>query len=166
MSKDEDGRRSDARLLERARSGDGPAFVEFATRWWAAVSRISWNMLGNVPDAAAVTEEVLLTSLRAPQAVRGPLEISMYRLAIRLCIARRRSGLRPNGSPTQLHQALDELNDLDRAALVLSDGEGLAAHEAGRVLEASPEETRARVHLARALLTGLLDIDSARLATG
>lgn len=166
MSKDEDGRRSDARLLERARSGDGPAFVEFATRWWAAVSRISWNMLGNVPEAAAVAEEVLLTSLRAPIVARGRLEISLYRLAIRLSIARRRSGPRANGRPTQLHQALDELNDLDRAALVLCDGEGLGAQEASLVLEASAEETRARVHLARALLTGLLDTDSARLATG
>ena len=166
MSKDEDGRRSDARLVERARSGDAASFVEFATRWWAAVSRISWNMLGNVPEAAAVTEEVLLTGLRAPKPARGRLEFSMYRLAIRLCIARRRSGLRAHGRPTQLHQALDELKDLDRAALVLCDGEGLEVDEAGLVLEASPEETRARVHLARALLTGLLDIDSARLATG
>jgi DNA-directed RNA polymerase specialized sigma24 family protein len=166
MSKDEDGRRSDARFLERARSGDEASFVEFAARWWAPVSRISWNMLGNVPEAAAVTEEVLLTSLRAPKPARGRLEFSMYRLAIRLCIARRRSGLRAHGRPTQLHQALDELKDLDRAALVLCDGEGLEVDEAGLVLEASPEETRARVHLARALLTGLLETDSARLATG
>jgi len=166
MSNDEDGRRSNANLLERAGSGDAAAVVEFATRWWASVSRISWNMLGNVSEAAAVTEEVLLTSLNAPKTARGRLEISMYRLAIRLSIARRRSGHRAHGSPTQLHRALDELNDLDRAALVLCDGEGLAAEEAGRVLEASSEETRARVHLARALLTGLLEADSARLATG
>jgi len=166
MSKDEDGRRSDARLLESARSGDAAAFVGFATRWWAPVSRISWNMLGNVSEAATVTEEVLLTSLRAPKPVRGQLEISMYRLAIRLSIARRRSDHRAHGSPTRLHQALDGLNVLDRAALVLCDGEGLAPDEAGRVLDASAEETRARVHLARALLTGLLDADSARLATG
>jgi len=166
MSNDDDGRRSDARLLERARSGDAAAFVEFATRWWAPVSRISWNMLGNVSDAGAVTEEVLLTGLRAPKAARGRLEISLYRLAIRLCIARRRSGHRASGRPTQLHQALDQLNDLDRAALVLCDGEGLAAQEAGLVLEASPEETRARVHLARALLTGILAGDSSLRAAG
>ena len=166
MSKDEDGRRSDAKLLERARSGDADSFVEFATRWWAPVSRITWNMLGNVPEAAALAEEVLLIHLRAPKTARGRLEISLYRLAIRLSMARRRSGLRASGSPTQLHKALDGLNDLDRAALVLCDGEGLAAHEAGLVLEASAEETRARVHLARALLTGLIETDSARLATG
>jgi DNA-directed RNA polymerase specialized sigma24 family protein len=166
MSTDEEGRRSDARLLEHARSGDASAFAEFATRWWAPLSRIGWNMLGNVPEAAAVVEEVLLNVLRAPKPSRGRLDRSLYRLAIHLSIARRRSGCRMDDKATQLHRALDELSDLDRAALVLVDGEGLGAHEAGQVLEASEAETRARVHLARALLTGLLDMDSARLATG
>jgi DNA-directed RNA polymerase specialized sigma24 family protein len=156
MYDDDDGRQVDDTLVERARCGDAAAFVDFATRWWDPISRISWNMLGNVPEATAVTEEALLTGLRSQELSDGPLKISLYRLAIRLSLARRRSGRRARGQLTQLHQALEQLKDLDRAALVLCDGEELPVQEASAALEVSPEETRARVHLAHALLTGLL----------
>jgi len=144
-------------LLQRARRGDTVAFVVFATRWWLPISRIAWNMLGNVPEAASVAEEALLTEFRTAGSADVPLRVSLYRLAVRLALDRRRSGARAIGRSTHIHDALEQLQDLDRVALLLWDVEELPAHEVAAILEATPEETRARTHRARLRLTGLFN---------
>src|SRR6266446_126389 len=50
--------------------------VRFATRWWVPVYRISWNMLGNTAEAAAVTEETLLREQRSVEEVATILNTS------------------------------------------------------------------------------------------
>ena len=122
-------------------SGDRAAFVEFATRWWPIVARVAWSLLGNTPQSLAVTEEVLDTALCSREPFDQPVRFSMYRLAIWLAFARRRSSPRPDG-----------MTSMDRAALALRDVEDVPIADAAVILGISPEEIRTRVHRARMAL--------------
>ncbi len=134
--------------------------VRFATRWWVPVYRISWNMLGNTAEAAAVTEETLLRELRS--ATPGvPRRMSLYRLATWLALVRRRAGVPPMGRRSTTLQALDHLDDRDRAALVLRDGEQLPVEEVATILNTSAPDVRARVHRARLVLAGRINLMAA-----
>ena len=105
------------------------SLVQFATRWWVPVYRISWNLLGNTAEAAAVTEETLLRELRSgtPGVLR---RMSLYRLATWL-------------------------------ALVLRDGEQLPVEEVATILNTSAPDVRARVHRARLVLAGRINLMAA-----
>jgi len=156
MPDDMDERHRDELLVEQARRGDTAALVQFATRWWAPIYRICWNMLGNSSDAATLTEDALLTNLRSSQSDDVPLRISLYRSAIGLTLVRSRSGPGGNGGRTRIREALERLDDLDRASVILRDVEGFPLHEVASILRASPAEIRSRAHRARLLLIGFL----------
>ncbi len=130
------------------------SLVQFATRWWVPVYRISWNLLGNTAEAAAVTEETLLREISSEKPADLPPRISMYRLATWLALVRRRAGVPPMGRRSTTLQALDHLDDRDRAALVLRDGEQLPVEEVARILGTSAGDIRVRVHRARLILAG------------
>jgi DNA-directed RNA polymerase specialized sigma24 family protein len=147
---------ADEVLLRRARAGDEAAFVSFADRWWPVIGRFAWSMLGNVSQAIAVTEEVLGTVLKSPQAPDIPVGCFMYRLAIWLAIARRRSNGCAVAPVSPVLQALDRLHRMDRAAFLLRDVEQLPLTETAAILEAPAAEVLAQVHRARVLLTRLL----------
>ena len=132
---------SDEVLVSQARSGNLAAFVEFATRWWPVIARVAWSLLGNAPQALAVTEEVLDTALCSRDSCEEPVRFSMYRLAIWLAFARRRSGPRPDG-----------MTSMDRAAVTLRDVEDVPVAEAAAILGISAEEIRMRVQRARMAL--------------
>jgi DNA-directed RNA polymerase specialized sigma24 family protein len=156
MSKDA----AEESLWEPGRSNPD-ALVRFATRWWVPVYRICWNMLGNTAEAAAVTEETLLRELRSGKPARVPRRMSLYRLATWLALVRRRAGVPPMGRRSTTLQALDHLDDRDRAALVLRDGERLQAEEVATILGTSAADVRARVHRARLVLAGRMSLMSA-----
>ena len=133
---------------------DPNALVRFATRWWVPVYRISWNMLGNTSEAAAVAEETVLRGLRSEKPADLPLRITLYRLATWLALVRRRAGVPSMGRRSTTLQALDHLDDRDRAALVLRDGEQLQVEEVAAILGTSAGDIRVRVHRARLILAG------------
>ena len=137
------------------------SLVQFATRWWVPVYRISWNLLGNTAEAAAVTEETLLRELRSGKPAGVPRRMSLYRLATWLALVRRRAGVPPMGRRSTTHQALDHLDDRDRAALVLRDGERLPVEEVATILNTSAPDVRARVHHARLVLAGRINLIAA-----
>ena len=62
----------DAELLRRHRRGDRDAFVLLVRRWEASAFRIAFRVLGDGGEAEEVRQEVFLTLLRAPGAVRHP----------------------------------------------------------------------------------------------
>jgi hypothetical protein len=128
-------------LVSQARSGNPAAFVEFATRWWPIIARVAWSLLGNEPQALAVTEEVLDTTLCSRESFEQPVRFSMYRLAVWLAFARRRSEPRPDG-----------MTSMDRAALALRDVEDVSVADAAVILEIPAEEIRMRLHRARMAL--------------
>ena len=132
---------NDEALVSQARSGNRAAFVEFATRWWPAIARVAWSLLGNTPQALAVTEEVLDTALCSSESFEQPVRFSLYRLAIWLAFARRRSEPR-----------LDGMTSMDRAALTLRDVEDVSVADAAAILEIPADEIRTRLHRARMAL--------------
>lgn len=144
-------------LVRRARAGDGAAFEAFARRWWPVIGRFAWSMLGNTPQAIAVTEEVLGTVLESPRTPDIPIGRLMYRLAIWLAIVRRRrSNTRAIAPASPVLQALDRLNRMDRAAFLLRDVEQLSLSETAATLESPAAEVETQVHRARVLLAHLL----------
>jgi RNA polymerase sigma-70 factor, ECF subfamily len=152
----------DAALAEESRRGDAEAFVKLATRWWAPVYRVAWNMSGSTSFAAEVTEEALLAGLCSakpwPRSA-APLKTFLYRVAMRLSLERGPTAarLKPWTTPARsIRQALEHLDRLDRAALVLREVEQLSLEEAGEILGASPAEVRVRAHRALLYLTCLL----------
>src|SRR5207253_9275418 len=82
---------SDEVLAQRARAGEGAAFVELALRHWNGVNRIVRNML--VSDAAEAAEATFRSALgSAPTFSDGvPFRILLYRAAIGISLARLRS---------------------------------------------------------------------------
>jgi len=164
MSKDHCESASDEVLLQKARSGNRDAFVQFARRFWPIVGRVAWSMVGDVSQALRATEEVLGIALHSSQRPEIPVRLWIYRLAIWLAIVRRRSGRSAARPETPLFEALGGLDCKDRAALVLCDVEGVAVADAGAILEASPAEIRkhahrARIHLARVLGADAIDLE-------
>ena len=153
-------------LMRRARGGDRAAFVGFAERWWPAIARFAWCMLGNASQAISVTEEVIGAVLESPQAPEEvPVGCFMYRLAIWLIIVRRRSTRRADPPESAVLQALDRLALIDRAAFLLRDIEQLSLARTAAVLEASEDEVLRCVHRSRIFLTGMLG-DAANLDVG
>ena len=157
---------ADEALVQRARSGDRGAFVEFATRWWPVVSRVAWSMLGNGSQAVAVTEEVLGMVLLSPARPDIPIRLWLYRLALWLAIIRSRSQLCATRPDSRLFEALGGLDNKDRAAFVLRDVERLSVGDAAAVLDVSPAELRAQAHRARLHLVRVLGDESGALDLG
>ena len=144
-------------LLSMARRGEPDAVCRFAKRWWTAIYRFAFNMLGNASQAAAVTEETMVVLLE-PAHEPGEARTLVYRIALHFCLLRRRWAPHPIGQGSPIRQALQRVPDLDRAALLLRDVEALPIGEIAAILRASPAEARARAHRARLLL---MDVTSA-----
>jgi DNA-directed RNA polymerase specialized sigma24 family protein len=148
-------------LVRRARGGDCAAFVSFATRWWPRIGRFAWGMLASASQARAVTEEVVESVLESPEQPDVPVGRFMYRLALWLAIVRRRSNAYAVVPESRVLQALDRLDNMDRAAFLLRDVEELSLEETAATLECPETDVQAQVHRARVLLTHLLE-DAAR----
>jgi len=156
MSQAVGGQIADEVLVQEARAGSGDAFVSFATRWWPAIARVAWSMLGETSQAIAVTEEAIGIALASPRPAGTPLSCFMYRLTIWLAILRRRSRLSAVAPASPILAALDGLQHMDRAALVLRDVADCSIAEVAAILESSKADARERVHRARVRLAHVL----------
>src|SRR5262249_4341314 len=147
---------ADEVLLSRARTGDGAAVVNFASRWWPIIGRFAWSMLGNASQAVKVTQEAVGTVLQSAPPLETPVGRLLYRLALWLAIVRCRSGVRAATVGLPVFQALDRLNRIERAAFLLRDVEQLSLSETAAVLEIPVDQVQTHVHRARVLLASLL----------
>jgi len=150
------GQVADEVLVQEARVGNGDAFMRFATRWWPVIARVAWSMLGDKAQAIAVTEEVIGIALDSPRPAETPLHCFMYRLAIWLAILRRRSRLSAVVPASPILAALDGLQHMDRAALVLRDVADCSIPELAAILESSKTEVQERLHRARVRMAHVL----------
>src|SRR5260370_7553214 len=147
------------------RSGDAVAFAAHATRYWSAVPRIARNMLPDPSKAGEVAEETFLRALRSSQWFPRdtPFRVSLYRLAIIHSLIQRQPGLAlPAGSPElaerrdlvgQIRQALEEVEDLDRAAFGLREIGQAKVEKAPETLRPPPTNIRATPQPLYLLLT-------------
>jgi len=149
----------DAALAEEARNGNSAAFVKLANRWWTPLYRVSWIVSGSASCAAQITERTLLAAIHSaepPLFTRVPFKVFLYRVAVRLTLTREpraSTGRQPQDALGTIREALQRLDPLDSAALVLREIEQLPMEEVAAILSASSEEVRTRIHRAMLSLT-------------
>jgi RNA polymerase sigma-70 factor (ECF subfamily) len=163
----------EAANLEAARSGDLAAFEMLMRQYQRLVLGTALRLMGSLPDAQDVSQEVFLKLYRNLRKVDGALSIAgwLYRVTVNACrdLQRRKppeapvefsedlpaGGLDPQQAATEaerrrvLEMSLRMLPVKERAALVLRDLEGLSTEEVARVLGSSEATVRSQISKAR-----------------
>jgi RNA polymerase sigma factor (sigma-70 family) len=181
---------SDERLARRVAEGDGQAFAALYQRHHQPLYRYCRAILGNAEDAADALQNTMTAALRALPGEQREIRVKpwLYRIAHNesVSLLRRRpphAGLEeamhvaaPRGSDPatreRLRQLLTDLGDLQdrqRAALVMRELNGLDYDEIGTVLESTPAATKQLVYVARTALHEMaegrdMSCDSIRLS--
>jgi len=170
----------DVALLERYLAGDIAAFDELMRAHQDRVFGVCLRMLRDREAALDATQETFITVFRKADRFAGRSAFStwLYRVAVNTCYdaarkaQRRRIDPLPEGSDPADHHARDDLAavelrpDLEaaltslpeefRAAVVLSDLEGLALQTVADILEVPVGTVKSRVFRGRKLLAGIL----------
>ena len=171
--------RTDAQLMEAARSGEDKALEELLARHEKQVYRFGLRMCGSEEDAKEVLQETLLAAFRGIHSFRGDAELStwLYQVARTHCIRLRRQRVgapkefQPLDSPAAIGVAAEEatpdmvsharqigevlqaailaLPEPQREVLILRDVEGLSAEEAAQVVGIEVGALKSRLHRAR-----------------
>lgn len=168
--------RTDEQLAaEAAREGsDGPAFVALVERYSQRVWRICYRLLGNADDASDAAQEVFVRLFvsRGKFQARSKYSTWVHGLAVRTCLALRRSRgrrrRREGGPEAMIHEAqapdarrggaalsddllemLDELDEIDRALVILKYAESYSYEELASIFELSVSACKMRVSRAR-----------------
>lgn len=169
--------RSDAELVQAARSGDERAIDRLLSRYEKRIWRFGLRMCGAEEDAKEVLQKTLLSAFRHVRQFRGDAELStwLYQLARSQCLKVRRKRVGEPSAHEPLESALAvpapsldpeanahakemgellaaailALSDAHREVLVLRDVEGLSAEEAARILELEVGALKSRLHRAR-----------------
>src|SRR3954470_5834259 len=170
--------RSDERLAQIAREGDGRAFEVLYERHSAAILRYCRSLLRSPQEAEDVKQEVFVLAISAlrrgaePDAFRPWL----YRVAHNACISHLRirrpvlvadngvlvgpsAAAEPvDGHREELRQLLDDIGnlpDVQRGALLLREMDGFSYEQVGEVLGLPLPTVRASIFRARRTLHGL-----------
>ena|SRR5450432_2540499 len=170
----------EAANLEAAKSGDLAAFEMLMRRYERLVLVTALRLVGNMPDAQDVSQEVFLKLYRNLRKVDGDRIASwLYRVtvnAVRDLQRRKRpeapmefaenlpaGGIDPQQAATEaerrraLEMSLRMLPEKERAALVLRDLEGLSTGEVARVLGSSEATVRSQISKARVRVRGFVE---------
>lgn len=167
---------SDEQLAAAAarESSDGPAFVALVDRFRQRVWRICFRLLGNEQDANDAAQEVFLRLFlhRSEFAGRSRYGTWVHGVAVRTCLTIRRSRQRrrrhedvPAGQPWEsadpvrkaetpglaldLMNMLDNLDEEDRALLILKYAEGYDYEELAAMFDVSVSACKMRISRAR-----------------
>lgn len=173
-------------LIRRAAKGDTAAFEQLVTPHEAMVWRACYHYMGNTEDAKDAAQETMLKAWRSIGGYRGETSISswLYRIAISCCTdALRRRKTRPSESMDALmeagydpkddapqpdaavlasenrqavRQALTQLPEDMRAALVMSAVEGRSYEEIAQIAGVAVGTIKSRINRARTKLSELL----------
>lgn len=171
---------TDARLLRRYLAGDPRAFDALMERHENRVFAVSLRILRNREDALDATQETFITVLRKAGGFQGRSAFStwLYRIAVNTCYdLLRRKGRRPTAPLSRMHDpadpssadrlsavealpaiedALAGLPEAFRAAVILSDLEGLPLQQVSAILEIPLGTVKSRVFRGRRLLAAQL----------
>lgn len=171
---------SDARLVARVRTGDRDAAEALARRYLAASRALALALLGNVGDAEDVCQDAFLVAIRDIHQCRQPGRFGAWLAQIlrnrardwlrqrsaRSLVAVEEVGLPVEASQLReveraelratLLQALEQLDEAQREAVLLHDMEGWKHREIAAFLGLPPGTVRSHVHHGRAKLRRLL----------
>ncbi len=168
--------RSDAELIERYLAGDVAAFDELMRAHEDRIFAVCLRMLRDRETALDATQETFITVFRKASSFAGRSAFGtwLYRVAVNTCYdTLRRQGRKPTEAlpehtdppdPTaednlaaaelrpEIETALEALPEEFRAAVVLSDLEGLALHTVSEALGVPVGTVKSRVFRGRRLL--------------
>ena len=165
-----------AEIIARAISGDRTAFEEIVLRHERRVLTLAFRLLGTAEDAKDAAQEVFFRAFRYLRKFDSskPLEPWLVRMTVNVC---RRAGgkrsksremfiasdglhpedpgknpyalLRAEEQKRLLYEALDDLPEKERAAIVLRDLEGLTTAEVAEILGSAEATVRSQISVAR-----------------
>lgn len=171
---------TDDRLLRRYLAGDGRAFDVLMERHENRVFAVSLRILRDREDALDATQETFVTVLRKAGRFQGRSAFStwLYRVAVNTCYdllrkkgRRATARLSPKHDPPDpssadrlssvealpaIEDALARLPEAFRAAVILSDLEGLPLQEVAGILEVPLGTVKSRVFRGRRMLAAQL----------
>ena len=151
---------SDEELMSAIAGGDLDAFGEIVVRYQTPMYRAALRLLGRGDDAQDVAQEAFLRLWTAAPRYRptAALKTFLYRIVTNLCLDRNRrrkheplddfpeltdAALSPTDQMIRhereraVHEALDELPDRQRMAVVLRHFEGMSYGEMAEILSTS-----------------------------
>lgn len=179
----------DARDVERAAQGDPRAFARLVDQHLPRVHRLAWRTLGNDADAQDVAQDTFLRAFtQLPTWRTGHAQFStwLYRVAFNLCQNRLRArkdwvdvedvdlpdpatapdlALARQQRLQRIEDALAQLPQRQREALLLCHYEGQSQIEAAAVLGVSVEAIGSLLARARRRLRAILPDESASGST-
>jgi RNA polymerase sigma-70 factor (ECF subfamily) len=180
-SPEEPRRGIEAATLEAAKAGDLAAFEMLMRQYERLVLVTALRLMGNLPDAQDVSQEVFLKLYRNLPKVDAAQSIAgwLYRVTVNAGrdLQRRKrpessvelvedlpaGGMDPQQAATGaerrrvLEMSLRMLPEKERAALVLRDLEGLSTEEVARVLGSSEATVRSQISKARVKVRGFVE---------
>ncbi len=174
---DEDGPRTDRRLMADHVAGDPTAFAELVIRHRDRLWAVAVRTLGDHDEAADALQDALVSAYRGAAGFRGEAAVTtwLHRVVVNACLDRlRRRAARPtvpmpDAEPADrrddhrateiridVRAALATLPEHQRQALVLVDMHGLSVAEAAAVLQVAEGTIKSRCARGRAALAPLL----------
>jgi RNA polymerase sigma-70 factor (ECF subfamily) len=185
---------SDARLVQRARAGDAPAFEELVRRHLRTAHTVALAVLGEPADAEDVCQDAFLAALERLDECRDPERFAAWLMAIvrnralnlreRRAVRRaepleRASGVAGSAAGDdpgreaersqlrdRLLAALQGLPPAQREVVLLHDLEGWKHREIAELLGTSEGAVRVRLHEARRKLRDRLEGNEAGGGSG
>lgn len=177
-------------LVRRHLDGDPQAFAQLVERHRSRVYHLALRILGNPEDAHDAAQETFLTMFRKLGQFRGDAAFTtwLHRVTVNACYdnlraQRRRPALHvamaedaplpEPGPPAPDHadevvgtlgaaEALREVPEEFRVALVLADVQDLAYEEISRILDVPVGTVKSRVHRGRLALARAMGLHTAR----
>ena len=170
---------SDRAVIQQVLSGDVEAYARLVDRHYDRCVRVAARILGNREDAEEAVQDAFVRAFRALEDYedRERFVAWLTRILVNQCRtvlarARRREAVfpdvdpcelelvledvRPDGSWPELEQALAQLSDEQREALVLKYADDLTYEEMARITGAGESALKMRIQRAFARLRALL----------
>jgi RNA polymerase sigma-70 factor (ECF subfamily) len=167
-------------LVEVAQGGDVSAFETLYREHVGRVYALALRLLGNVPEAEAMTQDVFVHAWERLPRFRGESSLAtwLHRICVSLVLMHHRSTARrvrriesvedlerldpraPASSPDEkmdLERAIRRLPEGARIVFVLHDIEGYAHAEIAEQMSIAENTCKAQLHRARKLLREVLD---------
>jgi RNA polymerase sigma-70 factor, ECF subfamily len=173
---------TDDALVRRVAAGDQAAWRRLVDRHLPALVSQAWYVLGDRSEAEDVAQETFVRLMQKAHEWQpgGPqLKSWLYRVALNLCIDRKRSRWRPrplddaaekatHDDPAGRHAhdsdiaravtgALDLLTERQRTAIVLVHYQGFTNYEAAEMLDTSVDALESLLARARRTMRGALE---------
>ncbi|UCC13054.1 MAG: sigma-70 family RNA polymerase sigma factor [candidate division WOR-3 bacterium] len=175
----------DVELIERTARGDEQAFEQIMAKYERAVFNTIYRYIGNYDDVEDIAQEVFLRVWRHAGKFKGRSKFStwLYRITANRCLTYRskhkqppisldnmvEKGMIPDSLKTQtdilqrervrvIQQALDELPERQRMALVLCQYDGLSYKEIASAMKVSVSSVESLIFRARTALRKRFDI--------